>query len=612
LASVPWNEVTEVTVPLGLTGAGSAGEYRTVAMDGDNLVVGVRNNDQVATDAGAAYVFRRDNNGTVADLGDDKWSLTATLFGSATTPQASDLRTGDFFGEGVAIDGDWMIISADHPTELCCPGNPTPALGDGLGVAYVYHFETGEWQFKQTLVPNNRGGVQDRFGQARNVDIEGNLAIIGAGLDDNANGIDAGAVHVFRFNGDNWVETAKLISPAIDGGSSQLGWGHFGGSAALEGGEIVVGSTFADGVNTQSGAVYVFSEDQSTGQWHDTARPIASDGNTGDWFTGVAREGNTIVVGPQDADFDGTSSGAAYVFEKDTNGVWTQIVRLRSHDIEAGDKFGRTIAINSGTILIGATTGNGTVPNTGAVYAFERVGGQWTEVDQLFESDRTSGAAGFGDVIEIGAAREVVISSNGTNGGQVYVYAQDATRVTTAFQKTTSQKLADRKGNKLGVTTSTINVSDVGMILDLDVRLDITHTRVGDLSVVLKSPGGIQIPLFAQVGGSGDNFTTTILDGEAATPIASGSAPFTGRYRPTGDLTSLNDTNLQGTWQLIVSDSVSGTSGTLQGWSLRVRYQLPTATAANAIAGVADDVLDEFFDTDDRRIKGKTLRHWLR
>jgi subtilisin-like proprotein convertase family protein len=172
--------------------------------------------------------------------------------------------------------------------------------------------------------------------------------------------------------------------------------------------------------------------------------------------------------------------------------------------------------------------------------------------------------------------------------------------------------LSPISANKLGVTTSSIIVTAIGFILDLDVRLDITHSRDSDRSVVLKSPGGIQIPLFAQVGGSGDNFRTTILDQEASTPIGNGLAPFIGRYRPTGDLASLYGTELQGTWQLIVTDSVSGTDGTLNGWSIRVKYQLPTGTAANAITGIADNVLDEFFDTDDWHIKGKMLRQWLR
>ena len=53
--------------------------------------------------------------------------------------------------------------------------------------------------------------------------------------------------------------------------------------------------------------------------------------------------------------------------------------------------------------------------------------------------------------------------------------------MTTAYRKTSSQALADRKGKKDGVTTSSINVSDNGTILDLDVRLDIAHTRDSDL-----------------------------------------------------------------------------------------------------------------------------------
>ena len=49
-------------------------------------------------------------------------------------------------------------------------------------------------------------------------------------------------------------------------------------------------------------------------------------------------------------------------------------------------------------------------------------------------------------------------------------------------------------------------------------------------------PDGTSIELFDGVGGNGDDFIDTILDDEAAASIADGSAPFTGSYRPIGNL----------------------------------------------------------------------------
>jgi uncharacterized delta-60 repeat protein len=116
---------------------------------------------------------------------------------------------------------------------------------------------------------------------------------------------------------------------------------------------------------------------------------------------------------------------------------------------------------------------------------------------------------------------------------------------------------------------STFDVSGVGTsIVDLDVRLDITHTWDADLTVTLVSPSGQEVLLFSEVGGPGDNFDDTILDDEAGTSITAGAAPFAGRFRPEQLLSSLDGTNPNGTWQLRVFDEVDGDGGSLNGWAL--------------------------------------------
>ena len=115
------------------------------------------------------------------------------------------------------------------------------------------------------------------------------------------------------------------------------------------------------------------------------------------------------------------------------------------------------------------------------------------------------------------------------------------------------------------------------------VTLEFSATAAADsaLSAVLIAPDGTQVPLFAGVGASGTTFINTIFDDSAPTPIQVGSAPFTGSYRPTGSLATLNGKTVDmpnpaapslwasGIWTLQLTNANSG-KGMLSNWSLSV------------------------------------------
>jgi subtilisin-like proprotein convertase family protein len=116
--------------------------------------------------------------------------------------------------------------------------------------------------------------------------------------------------------------------------------------------------------------------------------------------------------------------------------------------------------------------------------------------------------------------------------------------------------------------TSTLSVADPGHVKDVNVTIgSLTHTFVGDLKLELISPEGTTVVLVARVGGSGDNFTNTVFDDEAATAIGSGAAPFTGSFRPQADQLSRFDAeDQQGTWTLKVSDLAAQDTGNVNSW----------------------------------------------
>ena len=110
---------------------------------------------------------------------------------------------------------------------------------------------------------------------------------------------------------------------------------------------------------------------------------------------------------------------------------------------------------------------------------------------------------------------------------------------------------------------------------DLTLNLDITHTSVVDLLAGLVSPSGTFRLLMSNVGAvGGKNFSGTVFDDRAPIRIGSGTAPFTGSFRPQEAFSPLIGEPVSGAWALLILDSVPPTdNGTLDAWSLTINGQ---------------------------------------
>ncbi len=124
----------------------------------------------------------------------------------------------------------------------------------------------------------------------------------------------------------------------------------------------------------------------------------------------------------------------------------------------------------------------------------------------------------------------------------------------------------------LATSTSLLSVLDDGVILDVDVRVDLVHTFDGDIDITLTHPSGLRIPLALNRGGAGDDYAGTAFDDEAGTPIGTGVAPFAGGFRPERPLADLDGRRVDGIWTLEITDEVGGDSGTLNAWQITVVY----------------------------------------
>lgn len=141
-----------------------------------------------------------------------------------------------------------------------------------------------------------------------------------------------------------------------------------------------------------------------------------------------------------------------------------------------------------------------------------------------------------------------------------------------------SPRIAIPDDDATGITNN-IKINDPGYILDLDVRIEVTHSWVGDLIFTLRHPEtDTKITLIDRPGypstsnGCEQNGIITILDDEVSSKVeskcASSPVAISGIYRPEEDLSTFIGQEVSGTWRLSVSDNFQADTGTLNKWCL--------------------------------------------
>ena len=451
-----------------------------------------------------------DDDGAVYPLTIDP-TITQQGYLKAST-NGADGYGDDHFGAAVAISGDLAVIGApgERSRATGVQGDESDNTANDSGAAYVFVRNGTGWTQQAYLKASNTG-ESDAFGSA--VAISGETVVIGALHEDSAatgmngnqadNGApDSGAVYVFTRNGGVWSQQAYVKA-------SNTGIGDFfGGAVAIAGETMVVGalneSSGATGVNGNqgdngtftAGAAYVFV--RSGGVWSQQAYLKASNTGEGDQFgTAVGISGETVVVGAflessgatgvngNQGDNGSFGAGAAYVFVR-SGGVWSQQAYLKASNTDAGDFFGRAVAISSETVVIGARyEGSGarsingdeaddSVPEVGAAYVFVRNGAVWSQQAYLKASNGARGN-GFGASVAIAGGTVVVgargesSASTGVNGdqednraigsGSVYVFVRSGTAWSQqAYLKASNTSESSRFGVAVAVSGETVIV----------------------------------------------------------------------------------------------------------------------------------------------------------
>jgi len=328
-------------------------------------VDGVQDND-LATDSGAVYVYRKSGN---------QFNFEAYL----KAPVNSLGNEGYFkaYGHGLQIENDDIYVSAHLDDESV--GRPD------TGVLYNFFYDADLGWRQGTLVRSDYLSPGDQFGKAfhakegilmvgapgddtnlREIYAEARLFELTDYLSDNANlqTPDSGAAHFFAEDNGVWEQKAYLKARNADEedafGSAVAFYSTFFGVAigapGEDGGSTYFNKDLFDNSRSNSGAVYAFDWNTVSELWTSSNYIKSSDSDAGGLFgASIVEDGGALVVSAPNEGSPSSSNGAAYLLLLDSESTYFANRFYLSDALPTEqERTGAAIDITDGVIAYGA------------------------------------------------------------------------------------------------------------------------------------------------------------------------------------------------------------------------------------------------------------------
>ncbi len=346
----------------------------SLCIQGDFAFIGAIGQDEdtagnnVKTDAGMVYIFKRDSN--------DKWIEVQRIV-------ADDRDVGDAFGISVSVSGNYLVVGASLEDEDAKGNNQK----SGAGSAYIFKYDKSskKWKQVQKIVASDRDAF-DRFGSS--VSIKETYLVVGAPFEDHdVNGGNqltiAGSIYTFKIDNNGKWNFVKKIVPS---NRATLSW--FGTRVAISSSQTIVVNATGHGLDSSgsnslagAGMAYIF---ERTGNFWNEVKKIQGVTREAQGQVGisVAIQGSLVLVGSRSS-YDEkelnfiSKAGSVTTYEKNNKGKWVNTKISVAKDRNGTDAFGTAVAIDGENIIIGAPwddddfQSKNNVSNAGSVYFYK-------------------------------------------------------------------------------------------------------------------------------------------------------------------------------------------------------------------------------------------------
>lgn len=383
-------------------GAGSnIGFGYGVATSGNTIVIGAPENDSVGSNSGSIFTYEK--------TGSNNWAQSDELLPGENQPSHNG---ADRFGNTIATDGDYMVVSA--------AGTDSSLVPEGMVYLYSRNDQgtpsddtDDTWDFVRSLLPPDPSAVT---GFGTRVAIDGGTILVGARL---TSGKDE--VYIYERNGADWTLLPPKVSPLL---SKYTYKNSDVSNMAVSGDTIVIGQPEATGNFSTSGVISVYVKRGS--DWS-TLSPVetvlyADDGSFGDKFgQSIDIDGDRIIVGaPEKGD-----TGAVYLFEKGSTSWRTTATqhRLTINEPLTYELLGKAVTIDGNQVAVSATYNDVSTIN-GVVYLLDYSAGWDQPVQTTLIATDTRYTFFYGEHIDLSGHTLVVGNSSGS-GERVGLYIYD-------------------------------------------------------------------------------------------------------------------------------------------------------------------------------------------
>jgi hypothetical protein len=388
---------------------GSYDDYGTsnaISDDGTKIIVGAYREDQLGSDAGAAYIYTY--NGS-------SWSQQQKIL-------ASDAQAGDRFGQFVDMSGDGTKVIVGAYFE--------DTGGNNAGSAYIYAYNSSSssWAQEQKIQAPSPANSRT-FGSTVAINENGTKVYVG----EPGGNSGKGHILVYTYNGSSWSQVDQITGSDT---ANQSWLGHSGpnnhGTSMSLSRDGTVLAVFAYMYNVGSyGRAYIFKYNGSS--WSE--QEYLNGSNGGAYFgsaLALSDDGTTLIVGALGNTSSGNTEtqGAAKIYTYDGSS-WSLQQIIPNADVPIGAKqFGNAVAINgAGTrVVVGAraSTENSST-NTGSARVFNYVGSSWVLDKKYLPTDlQASDAFGWNLTMsqsgQFWAAGSPYNDTPSSDAGAVYIF----------------------------------------------------------------------------------------------------------------------------------------------------------------------------------------------
>lgn len=279
--------------------------YENLALVGAPYKLGDTTGGKTGNDAGAVYLFKRDQTGN--------WSQIQKLV-------STDQNDNDLYGSAVGIEGNFIVVGAKGQDLDSNQGN----YKNSSGAIYIYkEGVNNNWNETQKIVPIDRKPFM-QFGNT--ISISSGTIACGVYLESfdeiGLNQKDtAGAAYIFSLEQNKWSQSQKIVAPdrqKLD----QFGW-----SIDVKNKVLAIGARFEShdtlGIPIpSSGSVYLYNKANT--KWNYIKKLKAKNTQIADWFgtsVSICDSLNLIVGSNNSYDLNDQNkilnAGSIYTYYKD-------------------------------------------------------------------------------------------------------------------------------------------------------------------------------------------------------------------------------------------------------------------------------------------------------